>query len=332
LISPVGDGGATNKITHRANTITLAVEHEWIASAYADASMNLIFTVGDTNVRITASQMIVYAQNSTSSAYSTQTLPVTLTAGRKFRFALKRIGRLLTFTYTDLVSGQQVVVTADSSASGINNSDSMTAGRIRGPAVASIIAGQALIESYRLISKIKRPLLYVLGDSITNGSQVSISTVYPTLLDAALGGGKIQVTGVNGASSGQDLYLQEPAVIKTKPRALFSYYGTNDLDAGIVSFRAKTEYMRAIAKAAGIPYGVGVIAASSNGSVAALNAYLLSLPDAKLIRFDLALSTGNDGITQNAAMYSADLVHPNIAGQSAMAARVLIDWPELLEY
>ena len=48
-------------------------------------------------------------------------------------------------------------------------------------------------------------------------------------------------------------------------------------------------------------------------------------------RFDLATSLNNNGHTINADMFASDKIHPNDNGHAAMAARVMLDCPELFE-
>lgn len=49
------------------------------------------------------------------------------------------------------------------------------------------------------------------------------------------------------------------------------------------------------------------------------------------VRFDLALSDANDGAAWAAGMQIGDNVHPNVAGNTAMLARVKLDLPEVVE-
>jgi lysophospholipase L1-like esterase len=65
--------------------------------------------------------------------------------------------------------------------------------------------------------------------------------------------------------------------------------------------------------------------------ISSYNASLTGLSVDGFLRFDLALTVGNNGTTQNTALFNSDTIHPNPSGATAMYNRIAVDAPWLLD-
>jgi lysophospholipase L1-like esterase len=329
LLSPVGTGAVTQRLTQRASHRTGKIIARWEAEAQGAGSKIAFGYDSATCVVDGVTGFFVVCNSGANSAaipatYQQQALPVALASGKKFRVELISNRRHLTYKYTDLDTGQTLTTTEDYSA---GTSITPTTGRMRGSAVAINLAGQTRILRFDQLSAQLRPTLAIIGDSITEQTGVTQDSGFPGLLNASLE--SVSIAGTAGGTSADYSHFVND-LLTQRPKAILSYFGTNDGDAGLASFSQNKNWLVAVCKAAGIQVGFGVVSPNNTGTTyGTLNTFLLALAaDVKKIRFDYALTTNNDGVTWNASLFQ-DVNHPTAAGHAAMYARIQADWPEL---
>ncbi len=185
----------------------------------------------------------------------------------------------------------------------------------------------------------------LIGDSITEGSQMGpdFDQCWAYLLEderAEKGARDTVVAARGGQESGGALAAVDEAVRLCDSNAVVVILiGTNDAERGggshaawranvsgmIEMIRTKTTRITLCC----LPPG----SASGDAKRAAMNTDILGQHFGQLlppVRFDLALSADNDGVTWNPT-YRLDSVHPNVAGNAVMLDRLRINCPEAFE-
>ena len=181
---------------------------------------------------------------------------------------------------------------------------------------------------------LKNVLLYITGDSITEGDGILLDKDrWTTLVSNHFTNGRVIVSGRSGGVA-DDLYrrLYSEAEI-LKPKYIMVTIGTN----GGNSVTALTNIINKILEIGSIPI-INHIPADTNNRYIGYNSTIdeaIALFDTKILccKFDLATSVNYD-ISQgyNSSLFvNGNSVHPNEAGCLKMYQRVKIDCPELFD-
>ena len=261
-------------------------------------------------------------------------LGFTMVVGQKYMLQISVNQRAVTALVTDPITATQATVT-----SGNNSTDTgtyPTAGTMMDCLAFVNIAGQFRVDSASVLANVAHPRLYIVGDSITYGFTVSIAQSWAHMLATACGASAI-VAGRPSEVSAETLTKFTNETPFLLPDTALILIGTNDVTVGtpLATYEATMTSIVAAAYATSKRVVIGLLpqVVSTYGSQSLLNSYntfLLTLPVDALLRFDLAMSLNNDGVTQNTALYS-DGVHPNPSGCIAMYNRVAVDAPWLLD-
>ncbi len=176
-----------------------------------------------------------------------------------------------------------------------------------------------------------RPLLYIVGDSITEGDKVSDKNDrWPILLKNKLSPNQVLVSG---RCSGRIEHVAQRLL--SEARLIRPYYvmftiGTNGGDTldGLVSIIQTIHSIDAIPIVCHIPSGGGY----KNINAMIDEAIVASNIPCKVVYFDIATSINYDIDEGKDTSLFADSLHPNENGCQRMYQRVMIDVPELFNY
>ncbi|MBE5272103.1 SGNH/GDSL hydrolase family protein [Stenotrophomonas sp. B2] len=300
-------------------------------------------------------QLRVYKWNGTTApgaAAAEIAVPWTL-AGSQVRLDMQRSWFSTKFILTNRKSGEKVELVLDYGAG--TGADSGRAWGAPCLVFPSTTAGGVAVDRFRMVADYPFPAarpaaVLLLGDSITEGSQIG-GLPYPEYdktwsrmveseragkgsLDTVVmaRGGQLSSHAVSAMGEAVSLCGRDTVVVVT--------LGTNDaLTAGTqAAWRSNmTAILNALRKRTS-RIAIGCLP-PLNGTPAGLRAQMNTdivggyfgadlLPP---VRFDLALSANNDGATWDPVMNSGDNVHPGVAGNQAMLARLRLDLPEAFE-
>lgn len=253
-----------------------------------------------------------------------------LTVNRLYKINLKRDRRVISATLVDLVSGATlatIVSAANQSSTGYSDGG---VGDLMGKPTIINKTGINTFQSFDVYNSPKHAKVTIMGDSISHGAQVSQTQRWSEKIITAVGGLGV-VCALDGARSDiATLMTTAGDIVGLKPDWIVSYFGTNDRDTGLAAFQTNTDALRTYCNTNGIQLALGVPPyLPVYGTYTAIRAYLLGLTDVTLIRFDLALTANNDGVTFVPSNYSVDQIHPNATGHEIMFQRTLVDIPML---
>lgn len=266
--------------------------------------------------------------------------------GSDVRLDVKRELFVTTVILTNMTTGQQAEIVLDY-ADGTGG-----AARAWGrpclffPATTE---GGVLVSRFRMTAGYPFPAakaagVVLMGDSIAEGSQITPNNVeawtYLIERERAANGSKDTVVAARGGqtSKGGAFAVDEVIRLCDANTVVILNYGVNDANTGVdpATWQENVEKIIAKLRTRTNRIALGTLVPTSSGSQerrAAINALILGNAIAGLlppIRFDLALSVGNDGVTRDASLYH-DSIHPNVAGNVVMAERVRLDCPMAFE-
>lgn len=315
-------------------------------------------TVLDTPLAIvdgSAAQLRVYKWDGTTAptvVAAQASIPWTL-AGSKFRLDMDRAWFSTTITLTNLVSGQEVQIVLDYVAgTGRDTGRPWGSPCIVFPHTA---AGGVYIDRFRMVADYPFPgarpaRVLLIGDSITEGSQIGgtpnpehdRSWSFFVEADRAGRGAKDTAVMARGGQRSSHVLnaISEAVALCDKDTVVIMLMGTNDAigNVSVAAWRSNMTSLLSSLKTRTKRIALGClppITPAAAARRAQYNADILAgyfgvdlLPP---VRFDLALSANNDGATWNAALQVGDNIHPNVAGNAVMLARVRLDVPEAFE-
>lgn len=255
-----------------------------------------------------------------------------LVAGRDYLVELSKDRRINRVSIRDLASGVVVATLADGTNDGMVTTQS---GYQFGSPIVVAMAGQVLVRRFHANSRRARPRVAFLTDSIgevgNSEGGVAVDQRWTQLTKDALGGNAV-LLGIAGSRSNEIGPLLQAELPAIAPDWIISAFGTNDQNGNLAAFQASTQALIDWCAASAAQLAIARIQPVPGRSFDQLNAYIDTLPQSvRRIRFDLALTSGGDGVTFNPAVYGADQLHPNPAGHALMAARVRIDLPEIFD-
>lgn len=257
-------------------------------------------------------------------------VPIALLANRRYLLTLRKDRRMNVATLHDARTRALVATLTNGS-----NADVVipVGGYQFGSPIVVPMAGPTLFERLAVTSSRLTPRVMVIGDSLSeapyDGGVLLRERWVQRLSDAV--GGNITVAAISGSRSTEIASLLACEIPAIKPQIIIAAYGTNDEDGALATFRAQYDALVAYCAEHGILLAV-VRLPPSNRQTGQINAYLDSLPQTvRRIGWDLALTTGHDGVTRNMSLDAGDGVHFNGDGQGEAADQVMFDVPEVLD-
>lgn len=279
---------------------------------------------------LAANTLVIYSDWSTSTVDSTNVLPFTLVQGRIYRVEMVRVGRVLTFSIIDMVTSAKWQKTFDYSAAGVI---SYAGGLMTGKAAVAVASGTVNFRRIEHGTQIKSPRVIISGDSYSLGFNQPYANAWTAQLNAAMGT-QVLIDGIGGSTALMALRRMKYLIDYYQPEFWIFALGTN-ADAAtqsLTSVEATQEYYdiaESICRRAGIVPIIQCTAPTTSSHPVDLSAYVLS-KGWRTVRFDLALSLNNDGVTRDPANFDGTN-HPTVAAHAKMYERLKLDVPELFE-
>ena len=253
-------------------------------------------------------------------------------------------------TLTNLVTGQSVDLPLSYAGGTASNS---TTGRPWGrPCVLfpNTTSGGVRVSRVRMVPGYPFPAgaaaaVMTMGDSITEGSQMGpdFDKTWSAQIEAerAANGARDLINVARGGQRSSGLLAATPEAVRmlNSNSVVVILIGTNDAGQASGSHAAWRSNVQAILDLirtrterialCTLPPGPSGAAEKRGLMNADILGNYFGVPLGP-VRFDLALSVGNDGVTRDGSLYG-DTTHPNVAGNDLMVQRVRIDCPEAFE-
>lgn len=249
---------------------------------------------------------------------------LTLTIGKIYVIKFKKNNKYFRLSITDVEAGITEIWDLDGYYSA-------PFGLGYGRAGLAVNNGTIEINKMKFYSDVINPKIAFFGDSITEGASVPVGTSFAERVEAV--NPNIWICGHGGTR----LYQQLPRIVhnfkEALPRYIVILAGTNDSRTELETTKwieNQQKIYDQVTSLKSIPIFCCVIPHGTpeyNARVQIMNAALLQ-KSWKIVRFDLAISLNNDGITYNSALM-ADAAHPNASGHALLFARLQMDAPEL---
>lgn len=263
-----------------------------------------------------------------SSTVKEITIPFTLVAGRKYLVELRKEKAKNVFILTDEANTvNTVTLIYDNEVDALSGS-----GRQWGAPGIMFISGSIKLKRFTYSSLFSRtPKLMITGHSFVEGyALVTLSNVagtYSNMLydymnaDVAIAGrGGETVATINQRD---DIYL-------FNPKYHLVDLGSNDTDLTTFTTGIQT-YIAKILASGALPILMTITPRGDKQSfINSANSWIRS-SGYNYIDSAKAVTTGNDGITQNATFFTVDSVHTNVAGNRKIFDQILIDAPYLFD-
>lgn len=331
--------GFSNYILHNKKITVEQRVTRVFATLYSDSNFALIWKPtngwmgGGSVFRIDAANSKMHIHNYWDGS---NTLPsikgsadITVVSGREYILEAVKDFRLNVFSIIDTVTGHKTSISVQPQPS-INGATDVffAGGRQNNQFGFTLISGQSpVVNSLSIIGKaVQNPLLYIIGDSITEGDGVEEYQRYARLMSNMVGGSCI-LSGMSGTQIGTVIERLTVELPIFKPKYVMVTIGTN----GGNTPTNLAQLVALIDANGSIPIINRIAMMSNTANTQALNTQIANL-GVLSCRFDLATAVNNDPAQgQNTALYKTDLVHPNYLGHEVMANRLVIDVPELLE-
>lgn len=337
-----GTEGIANSLNYRFHIGNLA-QWTWTANFTFDtsgarfcmATRNVVQTTGGYCIEVNSGtgNMVVYrttGQNGWSnlsglSAVTTQATGITFATGVEYVMSITKSWRSTTVTISE-AANPSVTYTLSWDQEDATNGAIQTRGFGYGKPCFAAIAGTVSVLGTTFTVPDAQPDWLFIGDSITEGSGVTSTTLgYPRLIAAA------RAATLTSSAQGGASTLFTPARLAAelahiRPKNVHLLIGTNDTVAA--DWKSKVGGMRDYLSGLTNVYvgSVPAEAADTNPEIE-FNPHIQTQGWAT-VRHDLALTNPATGLgaNRNAALYF-DKLHPNADGNAAMAARFAVDVP-----
>lgn len=238
-----------------------------------------------------------------------------------------------TFTITDETTGATASVATASELDSSAGGNSVEQNEFKGGRQNNVFGMRRLsgkspyIKSVEIAATVApEPLMYIIGNSITEGDHVRETARYGQVMASWLNG-RVVFSGQSGSTIDGVLDRIANEVPVIRPKYVMVTIGTN----GGNTHDKLVELVKLIRSYRAIPV-LNRIPVKSDGSSQAVNETIASVCEEMEVascRFDLATAYEGDTDRQDAAMFQSDLLHPNVEGNYAMAKR-LFDIPGIL--
>lgn len=287
-----------------------------------------LFTVDGTNNTINIYNS--WYAGSNSGVLATEPLGFSLAVGQQYTLTITQWGRAVTASIVDPVSG-----TSASISSGALSDISPAWGMLLVDPVFAAIAGRYEVENLSIYAESNAPRILFLGDSLTYGVGLSTDQRWMNVASSMTRGQLFTVSGKPGGLSQGVVERSTTELPFIHPAYLFVLTGTNDASLGIPleTFEANINAIISAAQKQGAQVVLATLPPdqTNQGRINSYNSFLETVPGVTLVRFDIAMSENSDGVTPNLDLYQPDGEHPNAAGATAMASRLLSDAPVLFQ-
>lgn len=244
---------------------------------------------------------------------------LTLTIGVRYRLHLELRNRSLYMIITDLSNNATQTFTHNSTVN-------YPAGLVYGRGEFAALAGVINVYSFRSVGTKKNFKSMIVGDSIVewyNGFAKQACDI----------SGRATYSG-DGGTLTNNAYRRIRHIMRySHPRYMVTFIGVNSTgsDTGVLYFEQDIVILyNECLNLNTIPIICCLTPtsdAAKNVRIQTMNQFLLA-QGWKLVRFDIALSLNNDGVTFNPAVME-DAVHPNTAGHTLLLQRLQLDAPEI---
>lgn len=202
-------------------------------------------------------------------------------------------------------------------------------GALHGAPGVAVIAGSASVYTFKHYAiGNERPLMYVIGDSITEGFGVTDSDKWAALLRDRYGEKDVLISGIGGAVTEGALKRFKSELSRIKPKNVVIYLGSNYTSDA--TFSSELKKLVAVAKTKGSTVIVCTIPTQSGGTT-----IVNALPnDVIKVKFDVALTSSGAGTGVVPSFYATtdkagnpynDNLHPNATGHQRMYNRFMLD-------
>ena len=240
-----------------------------------------------------------------------------------------------TFTITDETTGETASVSVSSETGSTSGGNTVEQNEFKGGRQNNVFGLRRLsgkspfIKSVEIAATVApEPLMYIAGDSVTEGDFVSETARFGHVMASWLNG-RVVYSGQSGSTIDglMDRLSNELPVIRPKFVML-----TTGTDGG--NTRDKLVALVDLVRSYGAVPILNRIPLKDDGSSAEVNEVIASVCEEKDVascRFDLATASGDDSSSQDRELFTEDLIHPNEDGHYAMAKR-LFDIPGILLY
>ena len=240
-----------------------------------------------------------------------------------------------TFTITDEATGETASVSVSSETGSTSGGNTVEQNEFKGGRQNNVFGLRRLsgkspfIKSVEIAATVApEPLMYIAGDSVTEGDFVSETARFGHVMASWLNG-RVVYSGQSGSTIDglMDRLSNELPVIRPKFVML-----TTGTDGG--NTRDKLVALVDLVRSYGAVPILNRIPLKDDGSSAEVNEVIASVCEEKDVascRFDLATASGDDSSSQDRELFTEDLIHPNEDGHYAMAKR-LFDIPGILLY
>lgn len=256
-----------------------------------------------------------------------------LATDRDYSLEMTRNSRIVTARLIDLKTNTVLATISEGTNTAVVlESTPRIAGDMFGAPGVQIVAGQVLLKSVTQEGRIKNPRVQMIGDSRTHsggGYGLIENQRWSAQVRDALGGSGV-IAAHDGATGFEFIPLMINEMIGMKPDWLVEVFGTNDTDTNLAAYTAQLDALLAACDANGIRLAVAILPPATGRTLTQINAYKLALPNrVRKIRFDLALTTNNDGTTIDLTKTDGNSLHPGLTGQNLMFAQIKSDLPEI---
>jgi lysophospholipase L1-like esterase len=205
-------------------------------------------------------------------------------------------------------------------------------GNMQGSPSVAVNFGAVEIHSFEHICNCNsKPILYMIGDSITEHFGVPDKFTLTSLLRDNLGEKNVVSSGVGGAVTAGALSRMQSELINIRPKWVLIYLGSNSDGA----FTTNIPTMVSFAQSIGAKVIVSTVPTNPT-----YTSFLNSLPsNVKKVDWATELTVGGAGTSRVTSYYANtdgvgisynDNLHPNSLGELKRFRRLLLDIPELL--
>lgn len=262
-------------------------------------------------------------------------IPFPIENGHIYMLEAVKSFRSNTFTITDTETGATASVATASELDSSSGGNSVEQNEFKGGRQNNLFGmrhfvGQSpFIKQVEIVASVaSEPLMYLIGNSITEGDLVRETARYGQIMASWLNG-RVVFSGQSGSTIDGVLDRIANEVPALRPKFVMVTIGTN----GGNTREKLVELVERIRGYGAIPV-LNRIPVKSDGSSDIINETIASVCEDLEVascRFDLATAYDGDTQRQDPALFESDLLHPNAEGHYAMAKR-LFDIPGVLLY
>lgn len=252
-------------------------------------------------------------------------LPFDLNPSHSYRLEWHWDIRTHSLTFFDETDGWSVSVSYGDSTTQVDTNS--PAGNANDRLALFAISGQFTVSELTVLYDRPNVNVLVLGDSKTQGDQLTAPQRWAQMLDGQLGG-TVAISAMGGGKALGAYYTARTEIPALSPQWVILTVGTNDQDSGLAAFKAFTSEIIAIAKSIGAKVVLARIKNTSFGTYNQINAFIDAISTAdpvniKRWRWDL--------VESDQATLQADGVHRSALGEQRVLARLAVDVPEIFD-